>query len=65
LSTYIFQDVEVKKTGRAAVKRGPFGGKDIILYEVTPIRDNDGTWTKFVPIESLFTVISETDLEQK
>lgn len=53
--TYVHSDVEVKKTGRQASRPLP-GGKEMILVEVTPINDYDGTWKKFVNPSSLLTI---------
>lgn len=54
--TFVFGEVEVKKTGRQAVKDLP-GGKSMVLVEVTPISEYDGTWKKFVNQSALLTII--------
>ena len=43
--TYIFENVEVKSTGRFARRANDVDGK-LILCEVTPVNADDGTWVK-------------------
>lgn len=60
--TYIFENVEVKSTGRFARKAHDFDGK-LILCEVTPVNPDDGTWIKWVPQKDLYKVFSKSDDE--
>ena len=58
MTTYVFEGVEVKKTGREAIKelKTPAGkpARTLILYEVTPVADFD--WKKWAPPEQLYEV---------
>lgn len=53
--TYILNDTEVKLTGRVA-ERFSSGGLRQELVEVTPAREQDGSWTKWVLEKTLFTI---------
>lgn len=55
LKAYVFNNVEVRKTGRTATKPLPSGKKDV-LYEVTPIDSIVGTWRQWVRDNDLFEV---------
>lgn len=53
--TYVYGEVEVKKTGRRASK--PIaGGKVSVVEEITPINDYDGTWKKWVIPTALYQI---------
>jgi hypothetical protein len=58
MTTYVFEGVEVKKTGREAtrsVKQLPGKPPSImILAEITPVRDFD--WVKWVSPDQLYEV---------
>lgn len=54
MSHYVLQDVEVKLTGRKAIR--PMSGKTQELVEVTPAAEEDGTWKKWVPRATLFEI---------
>jgi len=54
-TTYVLGDTEVRRTGREAVKPAP-GGKKMIVVEVEPVHEYDGTWKKWVTPTSLFEV---------
>ncbi len=54
-TSYVLNDVEVKLTGRKASKPGA-GGKRQELVEVTPIDEDQGTWKKWVPRQTLFEI---------
>lgn len=54
--TYVFNEVEVKKTGRSATKPIP-GGKQNVVFEITPVdQDAEGSWKKWVMQAQLFTI---------
>ena len=53
--TYVHGEVEVKKTGRTAEKPG-MAGKKMILAEITPVSEFDGTWKKWINPQSLFEI---------
>jgi hypothetical protein len=54
--TYVFGEVEVRKTGREATKPLP-GGKLALVVEITPVNpDIDGSWKKWVNPLSLFVI---------
>ena len=54
--TFVLNEVEVVKTGRVAEKPVA-GGKKLIVVEVTPLNQDDGTWKKWVSPAALFTII--------
>lgn len=52
---YVYDNVEVVKTGRSAQK--PLrSGKVDELFEITPVEHIDGTWKKWVREIELFEV---------
>jgi len=53
--TFVYDDIEVKKTGRTASKPVP-GGKFVTLCEITPNDPDVGTWKKWVNPSSLFII---------
>jgi hypothetical protein len=67
-TTYILEDIEVKRTGRIAKKqRRQIVGRpaipDEVLVEVTPVAINEGNWKKWVPEASLFEVINDDSVK--
>jgi hypothetical protein len=52
--TYLYNDQEVKLTGREAVKKGR--SKVVVRYEITPVILEDGSWTKWVQLSELFVI---------
>lgn len=54
--TFVFETTEVKKTGRTARKRSGMTGKDLIMYEITPVDPEAIQWKKWVPEDQLFTI---------
>lgn len=54
--TFIHELIEVKATNRIAKKLGPLSRPNDTMIEITPLREEDGTWTKFVPITELYLV---------
>ena len=54
MSTYVLNDIEVKLTGRIAQRQAV--GKTQELVEVTPAREDDGTWKRWVNRSSLFEI---------
>jgi len=59
--TYVFGEIEVKKTGRQAEKKMPGTRAPLIVEEITPVNDYDGTWKKWVQPSALFTIKPTTD----
>lgn len=47
ISTYVFEQCEVKKTGRTATKKFS-SGKIETIFEVTPVNLDVGSWKKWV-----------------
>ena len=56
--TYVYGEVEVKKTGRVAEKPVPGNRQKMIVVEITPASDQDGTWKKWVNPQTLFSIIN-------
>ena len=54
---YLYEDIEVKLTGRTAVKQIS-ASRSLVLSEITPKDEQMGTWTKFVNLRTLFEVLS-------
>lgn len=63
METFVHDAVEVKKTGRTAEKAMP-GGKKMVLCEVTPVNEYDGTWKKWVNPQALFEIVQGGDAYQ-
>lgn len=53
--TFVYDNVEVRKTGRKADRKLKSGKVDIVV-EVTPVDSNYGSWAKWVSEEILFKV---------
>jgi hypothetical protein len=53
--TYVFEDCEVRVTGRRATKQLKSGKLDE-LVEITPVSSITGTWKKWVRFDTLFEV---------
>jgi hypothetical protein len=61
--TFVFNESEVRKTGRIATKP-MLGNKVLTLVEITPINEFDGTWKKFVSESALLTIIDTTEVKK-
>lgn len=59
--TFVHGEIEVKKTGREAEKLVPGGRSKMVLVEITPASDSDGTWKKWVNPTTLFEIMSPKD----
>ena len=64
--TYVFNETEVKMTGRTAKKEIAARGrrteaKVFILYEVTPADNENGSWTNWVKMTDLFEIEKEEE----
>lgn len=55
MPTYIYEQVEVKPTGKTAT-RNLRSGKEETIHEVTPVSQQIGSWKKWVNLETLFVV---------
>lgn len=55
MQTYIFNNTEVKKTGRVA-SRKLSSGKVVTTIEVTPAHSIEGSWTKWTDEKELYVV---------
>lgn len=60
LSKFVLQDIEVRLTGRTASKKG-VGTKINELVEVTPSDEDNGSWKKWVPLNTLFQIATTKD----
>lgn len=58
METFIYENVEVRKTGRQAAKQLRSGKIDV-LWEVTPIDENLGTWKKWTREQELYPVVKD------
>jgi len=54
-TTYVFDNIEVRKTSRVAYNTLRSGKIDILI-EITPVDQIVGSWKRWVKEESLFTV---------
>ena len=54
-TTYVFENIEVKKTGRKAQRKLKSGKVDE-LVEITPVDEKVGTWKKWTRDAELFEV---------
>jgi len=54
--SYVFENIEVKKTGRTAERKLKSGKVDHLL-EITPADENIGRWKKWVRDAELFEVV--------
>jgi hypothetical protein len=57
--TYVYDNVEVRKTGRTATNTLPSKRVDIV-HEVTPVDTIVGTWKKWVRDDVLFVVKNDS-----
>ena len=57
---YVYENIEVKKTGRTASRTIGTSTKIQVVVEITPTDEDDGTWKKWVNPDQLF-VIRETE----
>lgn len=55
VETYVFENVEVRKTGRRAQRKLRSGKVDEVI-EITPMESIVGTWKKWVVEDTLFEV---------
>jgi len=53
--TFVFEDCEVRLTGRRATKQLKSGKVDEVV-EITPVSNITGTWKRWVRREELFAV---------
>jgi hypothetical protein len=58
VATYVYDNVEVKKTGRQA-ERALRAGKEDVIFEITPVDQRDGTWRKWVRDADLYFMKQE------
>lgn len=63
MSSYVFDNVEVKKTGRTASKKLKSGKVDE-LFEITPVDEAVGRWKKWVRDAELFEVADDEENEE-
>lgn len=64
--TFIFQDIEVKMTGRMAKReQAKSGDSKSVMVEITPVNENDGTWKKWVFTSTLFRIFTSTNTDPK
>lgn len=60
MTTYIYENNEVKITERTATRHTK-SGKQEILYEITPVDESVGRWKKWVMLAQLYTVNNITE----
>ena len=53
--TFVYDNVEIRKTGREAHRKTTSGKPDVLL-EVTPASENSGAWKKWVRETELYEV---------
>lgn len=58
--TYVFEDTEVKLTGRVAVRNT--SRTQVTLYEITPVNQlTVGGWLKWVRMDALYVIQSHQE----
>lgn len=57
--TYVYEGVEVIKTGRTASRST--ARKRITLYEIKPYDNENGSWSKWVKYDELYEILGEND----
>jgi len=55
MKSYVYDNVEVSKTGRTASKTLA-SGKEDVLFEITPVHQTTGMWKKWVRESDLFLI---------
>ena len=70
--TYVYENTEVKKTGRIAKKESKLYKRSErtptridILHEITPVDDEIGTWKKWVRDEDLYEILQGKNNDKK
>lgn len=58
--TFVYDGVEVIKTGRNATKKLTSGKLDVVV-EITPLLSTTGAWKKWVQESTLFEVEQEEE----
>ena len=53
---YMYNKTEVVLTGRRAKKSSRRGGRETVLYEVTPKDQSNGSWTEWVQLSELYEI---------
>lgn len=66
--TYVYNETEVKLTGRTAKKTLEAKGrrsepKVFMLYEITPADKENGSWKNWVKMTDLYEIVGEDDEE--
>lgn len=59
---YLYNNVEVKETGRVARKTKKSrrtDGEESVLHEITPINLEDGSWTAWVELDDIYRIENE------
>ena len=54
-SSYVYDDCEVKLTGRTATQTLR-SGKTLMIYEITPVHPMNGVWKKWISMSNLYKV---------
>lgn len=55
IATYVYENIEVRKTGRKAERKLKSGKVDVVI-EITPMDQTIGSWKKWVVEDALFEV---------
>lgn len=55
IETFVYENIEVRKTGRRAERPLKSGKVDVVI-EITPMDQVAGTWKKWVNEDALFRV---------
>lgn len=53
---YVYENIEVKKTGRTASRTIGTSTKIQVVVEITPSDEDNGTWKKWVNPDQLFVI---------
>ena len=64
LETYVYEQTEVRKTGRLAHRKLTSGKLDV-KHEITPVDSSIGTWKKWVGDQDLLVVRGDNNNEKQ
>lgn len=64
MTNYVYENIEVRKTGRKAERKLGTSTKTQQVVEITPVSSYDGDWKKWVTPDILYTIDDEVNNEK-